>query len=89
MDKGKYTPAGSVPFVKNEDVVPTSGSFNYSSVVGIMLYLYGHTCPEISFAVDLCARYIYVLSKKSHEESLKQIGRHETDPGLWIDLESQ
>ena len=28
MAKGKYTPAGSVLLVKNEDVVPASGSFN-------------------------------------------------------------
>ena len=33
MAKGKYTPAGSVPLFNNEDGFPSSGSFNYSSVV--------------------------------------------------------
>ena len=37
MAKGKYTPAGYVPLVKNEDSFPASGSFNYSSVIGILI----------------------------------------------------
>ena len=37
MSKGKYTTAWSVPLVNNEDGVPVSGSFNYSSVVGILI----------------------------------------------------
>ena len=45
MAKGKYTPSGSVPLFKNEDVVPASGSFNYSSIIGMMLYLSGRTHP--------------------------------------------
>ena len=37
MAKGKYKPAEYVPLVKNEYVVPASGSFNYISVVGMLL----------------------------------------------------
>ena len=37
MAKVKYIPAGSVTLVNNEDGVPTSGSFNYSRVVGIII----------------------------------------------------
>ena len=28
ITKGKYTPAGSIPLVNNEDGFPASGSFN-------------------------------------------------------------
>ena len=58
--KVKYTPDGSVPLVKNEDGVPVRGSFNYNSNVGIMLYLSGHTRPEIAFSVNYCERYFFV-----------------------------
>ena len=59
MDKGKYAPAGSVTLVKNEYGVPASGSFNYISVLGRMLYIYGHTSPGIAFAVNCCAIYMF------------------------------
>ena len=64
--KGKYAPAGSVPLVKNEDDVTVSGSFNYSNIVGMIFYLYGHTCPEIEFSVNFCAIYMY-CTKHSNE----------------------
>ena len=62
MDKGKYTPAGSVSLVKNEDGIPTSGSFNYSSVIEMLLYLSGHTCYDIDFSVNCCSRYMFLPS---------------------------
>ncbi len=40
--KGKHTPSESKPLVKNLSVEADSGAFNYSSVVGIFLYLSGH-----------------------------------------------
>ena len=56
MYKGKFTPSGSVNFVKNEDGVPVSGSFNYISVSVILLYLFGHTRPDISISVNINPR---------------------------------
>ena len=35
--KVNYTTAGYVPLVKNEDGVLASGSFNYISVVGMLI----------------------------------------------------
>ena len=57
MNRGKYTPAEASPLVKDEDGELTSGEltsgkFNYSSVVGMILYLNGHTRPDIAYAVN-------------------------------------
>ena len=74
-DKVKYTPTGYVPLVKNEDGVPASGSFKYSSVERIMIYLSGHTCPDIDFAVNCCATYMF-CAKHFHGEYLQRIGQY-------------
>jgi hypothetical protein len=44
-----------------------SGAFSYSNVVGI-----GHTCPDITFAVNGCARYMF-CPNHLHKLALKQI----------------
>ena len=59
MDKGKYTPAGSVTLVNNEYCVPFSVNFNYISALGIMIYLSGHTRPYIDFEFNFCTRYMF------------------------------
>jgi hypothetical protein len=41
----------------------------------MLLYLSGHTCPNITFAVNCCARYMF-CPKHLHELALKQIGRY-------------
>ena len=68
----KFTPAGSTPLVKGKDGAPVHGSFNYSSVVDMLLYLSGHTHPDIVFALNCCARYMF-CPKRSHGEVLKRI----------------
>ena len=64
---------GTLP--KDEQGTKCNEDFNYASVVGMLLYLEGHTRPDISFAVNQCARYTF-HPKKSHEEALKHIGRY-------------
>ncbi len=49
------------------------GNFNYSSVVGMLLYLAGHTCPDITYAVNCSARYMF-CPKLVYKQALKQIG---------------
>ena len=73
--KGKYTPSESKPLVKDVHGHAASGAFSYSSVVGMLLYLSGHTRPDITFAVNCCARYMF-CPKHSHELALKRIGRY-------------
>ena len=53
--KGKFTPSESKPLVKDVNGDLASGAFSYSSVVGTFLFLSGHTCPNITFAVNCCA----------------------------------
>jgi hypothetical protein len=73
--KGKYTPAETKPLVKDADGEEAYGGFSYSSVVGMLLYLSGHTRPDIAYAVNCCARYMF-CPKHSHELALKRIGRY-------------
>jgi hypothetical protein len=55
--KRKFTPSESKPLVKDVNGDLASGAFSYSSVVGMLLYLSGHTRPDIS-----CARYSSALN---------------------------
>ena len=50
-----------------------SGAFGYSSIAGMLLYLSGHTHPDITFAVNCCACYMF-CPKHLHELALKRIG---------------
>jgi len=71
--KGEFIPSESKPLVKDINGDLASGAFSYSSVVGMLLYLSGHTCPYITFAVNCCARYMF-CHKHSNKLALKQIG---------------
>ena len=73
--KGKHTPAETKPLVKDADGELAHGGFSYSSVVGMLLYLSGHTRPDIAYAVNCCARYMF-CPRHSHELALKRIGRY-------------
>ena len=41
----------------------------------MLLYLSGHTCLDIAYEVNCCARYMF-CPKHSHELPLKRIGRY-------------
>jgi hypothetical protein len=71
----KCTPAEAAPLVKDAEGAPATGAVSYSSVVGMLLYLSGHTRLDIAYAVNCAARYMF-CPKKSHEEALEQIGRY-------------
>jgi len=47
--KGKHTPAESKPLVKDADGEGAHGGFSYSSVVGMLLILSGHTQHNIAY----------------------------------------
>ena len=73
MEKIKFTPSGSKPLVKDSDVSSPCETFSYICVVGMLLYLSGHTRPDIAYAVNFCARYMF-CPKHLHETALKRIG---------------
>jgi hypothetical protein len=64
-----------MPLGSDIDGAPMGESFNYRSVVGMMLYLSSNSHPEISFAVSQCARFVSNPTVK-HGEALKRIGRY-------------
>ncbi len=68
------TPAESAALGKDVEGKEASGSINYASVVGMLLYL-GHSHPDISYSTHQCARYNH-SSKQSHEDALKRIGHY-------------
>ncbi len=74
--------------MKDADGEVAHGGFSYSSVIGMLLYLSGHTCPDIAYAINCCARYMF-CPKHSHELALKRIGRYlkqTSDRGMVINL---
>ncbi|KAK1733534.1 hypothetical protein QTG54_015822 [Skeletonema marinoi] len=75
---GKFVPAGPKPLPKDEDGPACEEDFNVAAVVGQLLYLSGHSRPEIAYAyaVNCCARYMLFCPRRSHELALKQIGRY-------------
>jgi hypothetical protein len=60
----KETPTDVVALPRDKDGTPTDPLVNYSSVVGMLLYLSGHTRPDIAFAVHQCARYTFQPTTK-------------------------
>ncbi len=73
--KGKRTPAETKPLEKDADVELAHGGFSYSSVIGMLLYLSGHTRPDIAYAVNCYAMYMF-CPRHSHELALKRIRQY-------------
>ncbi|KAL7537222.1 hypothetical protein ACHAXR_009343 [Thalassiosira sp. AJA248-18] len=69
MAKSKWTPAEQKPLTRDENGEPWLGYFSYASVVGMLLYLSGHTRPDIAYPVNCCARYMF-CPRKSHEVAI-------------------
>ena len=68
------TPADEV-LTLDKDGDPPNGTFNYASVIGMMWYLYGHSRPDLGFALSQAARFSHA-PKRSHELALIRIGQY-------------
>ena len=63
------------PLTKDLDRDPCHGTFNYASVVGMLLYLAGHSRLDIAYIISQAARFTF-SPKHSHEQALKLIGHY-------------
>lgn len=73
--KAKDTPSSYKPLLKDENDPPQKESWNYTSVIGILLYLASNSHPEISFAVNQCARYLS-FTRLCHKQAVKRIAKY-------------
>ena len=74
-DNSKPTPATKPVLTKDADGEPRFHDWNYRQAIGMMSYLTGSTRPDISMAVNQCARYCND-PKLSHERAVKRIARY-------------
>ena len=82
----KSTPAPTEPLGRDLNGSAFSQEFNYASIIGMLMYLCMHSRPDISFAVNQCARYTHCPTQK-HASYLKRIGKYlknTTEKGLII-----
>jgi hypothetical protein len=75
MATSKWTPAKAKALTQDLDGEGPQCLFSYTSVVGMLLYLAGHSRPNIAYAVNCCARYMF-SRRLSHEKALKRIGHY-------------
>ncbi|MGH7973974.1 MAG: reverse transcriptase domain-containing protein, partial [bacterium] len=71
----KDTPALTTPLHKDEFGKERQCTWNYASVIGMMMFLQANSRPDISYAVHQCARFSH-FPKKIHEEAVKHICRY-------------
>jgi hypothetical protein len=57
------SPAVVTPLTKDLDGDKACGTINYASVIGMLLYLCGHSRPDLTFAVHQCARYSFAPTR--------------------------
>ena len=75
LSNAKSTPAERKPLIKDEDGPLQQDTFNYASVVGMLLYLSGHTRPDLTYSVSQVAWFMFA-PKHLHEVAIKRIGRY-------------
>ena len=63
------------PLVKDENGEPKQDTFNYSSFVGLMMYLSEHTRPDLAYRISQVS-CIMLNPKHLHEIALKRISRY-------------
>ena len=71
----KHAPAPEATLPRDLGGQPFDASFNYASVVGMLMYLANNSRPDISFAVHQCARHTHNPTRM-HGEYLKHIVKY-------------
>jgi hypothetical protein len=70
-----WTPASTTPLGIDHDGEPMDETWNYRSIIGMLLYLTTNTRPDLAFAVSQAARFSHD-PKKSHATGIKTIIRY-------------
>jgi Reverse transcriptase (RNA-dependent DNA polymerase) len=70
-----WVPAPPDAVGSDPDGPPMKETWEYRSVIGMLLYLSTNTRPDIAFAVHQCARHSHA-PKQSHAQAVKMIGRY-------------
>jgi hypothetical protein len=71
----KSTPANQTPLGSDTSGPLFDRSFDYASIVGMMMYLSSNSRPDIQFAVHQCARFTH-NPKRSHGDAILRICRY-------------
>ena len=71
----KFTPAETTALVKDEHGDPPELRYNYTSIVGMLQYLQGHSRPDITFTVSQLSRFTH-NPKRLHELALERIEQY-------------
>ena len=78
LDIGHLSPV-STPAIEvltmDKDGDPPNGVYSYKAVCGMLLYLKGHSRPDIGLSVSQCCRFTH-NTKRSHEKALERIGQY-------------
>ena len=69
------TPSSLEPLGPDKNGQPMSETWEYPSIIGMLMYLANNTRPDIAHAVHACARYTH-FPKKSHATAVKHILRY-------------
>ncbi len=80
------TPCSKATLVKDDNRDPVGTSFSY---VGMLLYLSGHSLPDIAYEVSQVSQFLFFI-KHSHEQVLKLVRRSllkTYDKGLVLDFQ--
>jgi hypothetical protein len=75
QDQGPTSVPANEVLVMDKDGDLPHGIYSYSSVCGMLIYLAGHSRPDIAFAVSQVCRFTHT-PRRSHEEALERIGRY-------------
>ena len=73
--KTKPTPATKPLLHKDENSDERRNNRSYGKAIGILTYLQGTKCPDISMVVHQCARFSQ-NPKLSHKRAVRRIGRY-------------
>ena len=71
----RRTPTQGDPLGADVDGDPCEETWNYFSVIGMLMYLAANSQPDIAFAVHQCARYSHA-PRRSHEIAVIHIDRY-------------